>query len=199
MSRRAHNSGDGSFARDAGTQTGKAVALVGVIVLVGILLLHHTGTTTKVAGGGGGPVAGHATTTVPATTTTTVVAPSTVKLQVLNGVLAGPLAGDWSKKLQEGAGYNTLAPDNATTKVASSQIYVLTAGYLPAAQQLAALIGLTPAAVVSTIPPPANAPIPPADKLNANVVLVIGPDLVAGATTPLTTSSTTSTTATPSG
>ncbi|MHB1536320.1 MAG: LytR C-terminal domain-containing protein, partial [Acidimicrobiales bacterium] len=150
MSQRAHNSGDGSFARDAGTQTGKAVALVAVLVLVGILLLHHTG-STKVATGGGVPGGHHTTTTSQATTTTTVVAPSTIKLQVLNGVLSGALAGEWSNKLREGAGYNTLAPDNATAKVASSQIYVVTPGDLPAAEQLAALIGLTPAAVVSTI------------------------------------------------
>ena len=77
--------------------------------------------------------------------------------------MTGSLAGEWSAKLKANPGYNTLAPDNATAKVAQSEIYVVTPGYLPEANALAVAVGLPVTAVNPTTPPPATAPDPAAD------------------------------------
>jgi hypothetical protein len=167
-----------------GTQTVKAVVVIVAVVLIGWLVLHHrsgatsvtTTTTTRVS---------HTTTTLRSqaapTTTVPLVPPSSIKLQVLNGVLTGSLAGEWSTKLKANPGYNTLVPDNATAKVAQSEVYVLTPGYLPEARALAAAVGLPASAINPTIPAPLSAPIPPAERTTANLVLVIGPDLAGSA------------------
>jgi hypothetical protein len=170
-----------------GTQTVKAVVVIAAVVIIGVVVLHHNPKSTVV---GTTPTthARHSTTTttrsgVPPAPTTTVplVPPSSIKLQVLNGVLTGSLAGEWSVKLKANPGYNTLPPDNATAKVAQSEIYVLTPGYLPEARSLAAAVGLPASAVNPTVPAPLSAPIPPAERTAANLVLVIGPDLAGSA------------------
>jgi hypothetical protein len=122
------------------------------------------------------------TTTVPApVTTTTVVPASQVKVQVLNGVLTGSLASEWSTKLKTTYGYITEPADNATSKVTASAIYILTPGYVPEGMALAAQVGLPSSAVNTTIPPPSTAPIPASERASANLVLVIGPELAASA------------------
>ncbi len=125
----------------------------------------------------------HSTTTAstipPSTTTTTILPPSQVKVQVLNGVLTGNLASEWSAKLKNQFGYITLPPDNATEKVPTSIIYVLTPGYQPEAQHLATSVGLPASAVFPEVPAPATAPIPASARTSANLVLIIGPDLAA--------------------
>lgn len=174
--------------RDGGVHTLKAAIVIIVVVLVGWLVLDKTGSGSslpKVS-------SGHTTTTVKtsanslpgsgvSTTTTTVplVAASVIKLQVLNGVGHGALAGEWTTKLKTTYGYDTLAPDNATANVASSVIYVITPGYQAEGDRLAQQVGISASAVLTTVP--ANAPIPPAEKAAANLVLVIGPDLAASA------------------
>ncbi len=174
--------GDGSLGRDVGTQTGKAVALIAVTVLIGILLLHH-GSTSRVAA-----ATSHKTTSTTAppvtnpvsTTTSTTVAlrpPSSIKLQVLNGVLTGNLATQFSQRLHGTNGYDVLAPDDATAKVLTSKVYILTPGYTGEADALAQTLGLGAQAVDTTTPPPTSAAIPARDKSAANLVLVIGPDL----------------------
>jgi len=100
---------------------------------------------------------------------------SEIKLQVLNGVLTGSLAGEWTSKLKSQYGYATRPADDATAKVATSVIYVVTPGYAPEADVLATEVGLTPAIVETTVP--ATAPIPASEKAAANLVLVIGPNL----------------------
>ena len=171
---------------DGGTQTLKAVVLIAVVVLVGVLVLHHTPkakTPSKSAGKSSqqtttvGP-----TTTRPAPTTTTTLVPVTsIKLQVLNATGAGELATEWSRKLKADPGYVTQTPDNATARATTSAIYVITPGYLPEAYALAKTVGLPDSAVVTTIPAPASAPIPTAERATANLVLVIGPNLASTA------------------
>ena len=100
---------------------------------------------------------------------------------MLNGVLTGNLASEWSTKLKANPGYNTLPPDNATAKVAQSQIYVITPGYQREANALAVAVALPVTAVNQTVPAPASAPIPAAERTTANLVLVIGPDLAGSA------------------
>lgn len=119
----------------------------------------------------------------PTTTTTTVplIAPANVKLQVVNGLLVGSLAGQFSAKLHAKPGYTTLPPEDATSKVQLSAIYILTPGYAPEADALARAVGLPASSVVTTVPPPSSAPIPNVTGSKANLVLVIGGDLAAAA------------------
>ena len=164
--------------QDGGTQTGKAVVLIVVVMVLGWIVLRH---------GSSGPTApAHrasatvTTTTVP-TTTTTLVPPPSIKVQVLNGTGGGNLASAWAKKIKTTSGYNTLAPDDTTSKVTTSAIYVITPGYVPEAYALASTVGLPPSAVNTTVPAPSSAPIPTSERAKADLVLVIGPDLASGA------------------
>ncbi|MGH9095394.1 MAG: hypothetical protein ACRDXE_09565 [Acidimicrobiales bacterium] len=187
MNRRAHSGEDGSFARDAGNQTAKAAVLVVVAVIIGVLLLRHTGTTSvsKTNNAANHKAAGIPTTTVnpnPTTSTSSVppIPPASIKVLVLNGVASTqPLAGNLSKKLQTSPGYNTLAPDDATSKVTASAIYAVTAQYLPSATTLATSLGLPSSVVLSGVP--ATAPVPTKERTIANILVVIGPDLVSAA------------------
>lgn len=171
--------GGGGFGRDAGTQTGRAVMLIAVAVVVAVLLLRHAPASTS--GAAAATTAPAATTTVPHGTTTTpttqaLISPSQITLQVLNGASpTQPLAGKFSTQLKASPGYRTLAPNNATAQVPASLIYVVTAGYGPEADALAKTLGLSTSAVQSSIP--TGAPVPTADRTTANLVLVIGPDL----------------------
>jgi hypothetical protein len=168
--------------RDGGVHAGKAALVIAVVVLIGVLVLHHS-KTSKVgaATSTSRSPAASSTTTAPSTTTTTVVPPASIKLQVLNGTGSGNLASRWATKLRTSPGYNTLAPDDSTSKVTQSEIFVETPGYLPEAYALAAAVGLSQSAVNTTVPAPASAPIPATERSKANLVLVIGPDLATGA------------------
>jgi hypothetical protein len=161
-------------------QTGKAVVVIVVVVIVGWVILRHGPSSTHAAA----PSTTHpttATTAAPTPTTTPLVPPASIKLQVLNGVLVGSLAGEWSAKLHANPGYDTLPALNATAKVAQSVIYIVTPGFQREANALAVAVGLPVTAVNTTIPPPASAPIPPQDRASANLILVIGPDLASSA------------------
>ena len=169
---------------ESGASSAAGLVLVAVLLIVGVLVLSRSGIAAHVSTTGATKPKKSAvtTTTAPqATTTTTTVPPSQVKLQVLNGVLVGQLATQWSAKLKAGYGYITELPDNATSKVTASTIYILTPGYAAEADTLAQELGLTSAIVNTSVPPPASAPIPATERSTANLVLVIGPNLVAGA------------------
>jgi len=168
--------------RDGGIDTAKAVVLIVVLALIGIVVLAKSSTpassktstshqTTRTT------VSTSPTSSALSTTTTTLVAPANVKLQVLNGVGSGSYAGLWTAKLKANPGYQTLPPDNAPSVVASSAIYIVMPGYEAEARALAATVGLPASAINLTVPPPATAPITLSSRNNANLVLVIGPDL----------------------
>ncbi len=181
---RTPRSGSGQ-GREGGVNTASAVIVIAVLALIGIVVLARStppkstpsaaATTTKTT------VSTSSTTAPHATTTTTLVPPASIKLQVLNGVGHGSYAGEWSAKLKASPGYNTLTPDNAPSTVTASVIYVVTPGYESEAKALASTVGLTAAAVNPTVPPPATAPITASARTQANLVLVIGPDLTATA------------------
>lgn len=158
-------------------QWGRALLIIVVLVVVGVFILDKTGGTP--AGKSATTVTTRpkttSTTAPPPTTTVPLVPPSQVKVQVLNGVLTGSLAGQWSTKLKSQYGYQTQLPDDATAKVASSIIYVVTPGYQGEATQLATTIGLSPSAVSSSLP--ATAPVKASERTTANLILIIGPDL----------------------
>lgn len=166
---------------DGGVQWFRALVLIAVLVVVGILILAKSSSSPSTKASSGHPN-GHSTTTVttvpPSTTTTAPPLPaSQVKVQVLNGLRSGNLASQWNSKLKSQYGYQTGPPDDATSTVNSSMIYIITPGYEAEAQQLAARIGLTSAAVNPTVPAPATAPVPASERANANLVLVVGSDL----------------------
>ena len=169
---------------EGGVQWVKALALIAVLVLIGILILSQTGKSSSTRGS----TSSHTTrpsptsSTVPAPSTTTTLLPAAqVKVQVLNGLKAGPLASQWTTKLKTHFGYATEPPDDATVKTTASVIYVLTLGYQSEAIQLATQVGLPASAVYPAIPAPASAPIPATERSSANLVLVIGQDLAGSA------------------
>jgi hypothetical protein len=180
--RGSHASGDGSFARDAGTQTTKAIILVALAVLVGVLMLSHTSSPAK-------PVRTAAThhnsaltaptTSVPAATTTTAAppSPSTVKVLVFNGTTTPHGAGYFVNKLQ-GLGYDALAPEDANrTDVANTQIFALSSKYAGTAANIATALGLSPSAARDSLP--ATAPVSPTVVRDASpdVVVLVGGDI----------------------
>jgi hypothetical protein len=193
----SHAAPDGSFGRSAGIQVGRAVVLVAIAVVVGILLLYrtgHGGTGATAASSTGTTAKSKAktTTTRPGTgstaatsaVTTTTIAParpaSAVKVLVANGSGVSGLAGLTATKLHT-AGYNTLAVQNATRQVTASIVYYQ-AGYPQEALVLATVLGL-PATSVQPIATP-----PPVTNLStANILVVAGPDLARATTTTPTT------------
>ena len=166
---------------EGGVQWLKALILIALLVIAGVLILSKTVTTSsKGSSTSTHHSSGSSTTSssVPAPSTTTTLLPAgQVKVQVLNGLRTGKLAGQWSQKLKTQFGYVTEPPDDATVKTTASVIYVLTPGYQAEAVQLATQVGLTASAVNPTIPAPATAPIPATERSTANLVLVVGQDL----------------------
>jgi hypothetical protein len=204
------SNGGGGLVRDGATQTGRAVILIVVAIVVAVVLLHHSkpstlnASTTKSAGGTTGTTLPSSPTTVPASgTTTPTSAPATtsgptvpvanVKVLVLNGAsFSQAIAGEFTAKLKT-MGYNTLTPNNATATVQQTAIYVVTHGFAPEANALAASLGMPASAVKTQLPsgPPLPSGIP---GTGANLVLLVGPDLAANGA-----SSTPGTTAPPAG
>ena len=167
---------------EGGVQWVRALVLITVLVIVGVLILSKTGGKSA-STGTRSPTTHHGNSTTTSSTvlapvTTTTLLPATqVKVQVLNGLRTGALAGAWTRKLKTQFGYITELPDDATVKTTTSVIYILTPGYQAEALQLAAQVGLTVASVNPTVPAPASAPIPATERTTANLVLVIGQDL----------------------
>jgi hypothetical protein len=202
MSMRERGPGRGGVMRDGATNTGLAAIIIIVAVVVAVVVLHHNGsskavtapttgsttTTTIIPGKPTTTLKGSAATgtTLPGSSTTaggvstTTVAPSGVKVLVLNGAsFTLPLASEFTEKVKA-LGYDALTPNNASGTVKASQIYVETAGFAPEADALAKSLGLTAAAVDTT--PTTTQPLSPGTAATgANLVLVVGPDLAAKA------------------
>lgn len=191
-----HAAGDGSFGRSAGTNAGKAIALVAIAVLIGAVLLRHNGgvqvsatgtksTTTKKPAATAAPTTPGSVITTP--TTVGVRSPSSVKVLVANGTTAPGAATRYAAKLH-GLGYNTLAPiDTTVLGVKSTSVY-----YAPSYQQEAALIAQQIAAPASAVQPmPAQLPVRTIN--GANILVVLGQDLTGAGGTTATTSRTATT------
>ena len=167
-------------------RTGRALVLIVVVVVIAVLLLRHTNGPNPRATSTTTTHHSSSTTALLPTTTTTValIPPSSIKLQVLNGVLTGSISSEFNTKLHTSPGYQTLLAENATTTtpLATSTIYVLTPGYVPEADALAQLEKLPLTDVNTTIPPPTSAPISSTDRTEgANLILVVGQDLAPSA------------------
>lgn len=158
----------------------KGAVLVVVALVIGVLLLRDDDSgTTQVAVGS--DRSGQATPDTEvdedpdATTTTTTEAPrppSEVKVLVGNGSGVNGAAGGATDAL-EALGYVTGTPANAE-RVPETVIY-FTDGYEAEAEALAEAMGAAPTAVT---PMPAVAPVD--DLQLANLLVILGPDLVTG-------------------
>lgn len=204
MRRAGHAAQDGSFGRSAGMAAGRGAVLLAVAVILGIVLLNaaddpgpdriSAGAEEEEDDGSSDDTA----TTLPPTTLATVPprSPQEVKVLPTNGTAVKGVAGKARDTLQA-AGYNVLAPTDAT-RAEASNVYFTSADFEREAQAVASALGL-PANVVVAYP--TAPPLPVTDPKGANVVVVVGPELAqqlapAPSTTATTRAATASTTAT---
>jgi len=171
----------------------RAVILIGLFVLATVLLLGQIHTPTSATSAAPGPSGSSATTSpttpttapasptttaAPHTTTTTApkVKPSNVPVLVANASGKPGAAASITNELQV-AGWNVQAPINATANVSTSSVYYV-AGQKAAATEVAATLHLPPSVVL-----PYTTAAPVSTIGTAEVLVVVAPDLAAGATT----------------
>lgn len=175
----------------------RAVALIGLFVLVTALLvggLHptsSTSSTTTTSSTSTTSPAGSATSTSPPTTkaapptksttaTTTITKVSKAPVLVANASGTSGVAATVTNELQV-AGWNVQAPINATAKVPSSNVYYV-AGQKAAATGVATTLHL---AANTVLPYTTAAPVSTIGT--AEILVVVGPDLVSGVSSTTTT------------
>ena len=192
--------GDGSLGRSAGTAAAKGAALLLVAVVLGVVLLQAaddgdpfarrvaTARTAKKPTTAGAP----APTTSSTTPTTTTRPPEQVKVLAANGTNTGGLAGRVTEMVKFGR-FNTLAATDASRKGVRTSVVYFAPGYEPEARQIAQILKLAPTAAQAM---PAQPPV--GDTRGANVLVLVGADLVATAA-PARSTSSTSSTSTPTG
>jgi hypothetical protein len=190
-----HAAADGTFGRSTTGAAARGAGLLAVAVVLGIVLLQAFDNgadpfaTSVRAGAPKKKATGGATTTVAPTTTVAVRPPSEVKVLPANGSgVAG--AGTRTGTLLKSAGYNVLAATNTIKSVTVSAVE-FAPGYQPEAAAIATALSLPPTSV-EPIPTPA----PVSDTRGANVLVLVGPDLVARLPTPSTTTTVRAATAT---
>lgn len=176
-----HAADDGSFARSAGGAVVRGAALVAVAVLIGALLLARgldEGELVSADDGGsedGGEQTDGTTPGGTAVSTTTTQppprAPADVRILVANGSGVPGAAGRRTDELAT-AGYTTLEPANAAPAPATAIYYA--EGFQAEATAVGTALGAA-AGAVQPLPEP-----PPVDPLDANVVVVLGPDTESG-------------------
>lgn len=167
---------------------GKALVLLVVAVVVGVVCLQVGSRPTVDTGNAS--AATTTTTTAPSrpTTTTTTTAPNpAVKVLVANGGAVNGAAGFFTAKL-DAKGWSTLTPTNATP-VTASAVYYATGQQQPA-EAIATSLGLA-----STVVKPLATSTPVEGVTGADVVVIVGPNLSSQVTSTTTTSTTTTTTA----
>jgi hypothetical protein len=148
----------------------RGTILVVVAVVLGLVLIRNGVDTEVSANGDGG---GNTTATTGDGTTTTTAAlrpPAQVKVLVANGSGVNGAASKVTTTLQ-GQAYVTGNPTDALQRVTATAVY-FTPGYEREAQAVATAIGGT-AAIAQALP----AQLPVADMQQANVLVVLGPDL----------------------
>lgn len=187
---------DGSLGRSAGAAMGRGVLLLALALVIGVVLLNATdeeppGTTVSSSSRQQGESAGGdgatTTTAAPTTTVAPLRAPKDVKVIVANASEVKGAAGRASEVLKT-AGYNALAPTNATATPASAVYF--TGGFDREAAALASALQL-PGTAVKALPSPS--PVP--DLKTANVLVVLGADAASRFAATGTTAGATTTTA----
>lgn len=198
MSRGQQATDASSFGRSAGGAMVRGVVLIVVAVLIGVALLNATDepfTTADDRADEGGtaavgddddeeatigdslPEGGTSTTTTEVTPTSAPAAArpaAEVTVLVANGSGVGGVAATFTERLGT-AGYLTSQPTNVAGggTVVASAVY-FTEGFEAEAEALAAT--LSPAPAVAELPEP----VPVTDLREAQVLLVVGPDLATG-------------------
>lgn len=186
-----HAADDGSFGRSAGGAALRGAGLLVIAVLLGIVLLQsadgNDGFTSVAAGRSKSTASKSASTatTTPAPTTSTIPlrAPGDVKVLAANGTTVKGLAGKFKDRLSA-AGYNALAPTDASKKPTAVSAVYFVAGFEGEAKVVAELL-----AIPTTAVKPVPTPLPVVSIQGANIIVVIGNDLI-----PVGSSTTTSTT-----
>jgi hypothetical protein len=174
----------GGFAKSAGGATARGIALIAVAVVLGFVLLssgldddttveagsaENATTTTVAEGGTDGSTPGSTT----ATTSATPKPPNEVRVLVANGSGVQGAAGTMNDAIKA-KGYIGLDPKNAAGNVPTTVVY-FAEGYQREAAAVATAIGADPATVQAMPNPP---PLEdPAALQDANVLIVLGPDL----------------------
>lgn len=181
-----HAAADGSFGRSAGGTAVRGAVLLAIAVVLGIVLLQSADDNdafepvTAGRDGGSGNETATATTRAPDATTTTlpVRAAGEVKVLTANGTGVRGLAGQYKDRLRA-AGYNALAPTDASKKPHTTSTVFFTAGYEGDARAVAELLEI---ATVAPLPTP-----PPVASLQAaNIVVVVGNDKAPASSTTTT-------------
>lgn len=204
MKRGRHAADDGSFARSASVNVGRAAIIIVAALLVGFVLLRDLddGGDAQVVTQprADEPSETSALPTIATTTTAPLKAPKDVKVLVVNGTTVAGAAARVAQPLKV-AGYNVLRAVDASAAVKAatkaSAVYYVTRDFEREAKELQRALALRPSPVTAVPTPP-----PAPEVSQANVVIVVGPDLArapagtsttrAGATT--TTSRATTTT-----
>ncbi|HVT78155.1 MAG TPA: LytR C-terminal domain-containing protein [Acidimicrobiales bacterium] len=172
------------MARPAGTNVhvGKAAAIIVVALALGFVVLNDKGSGgfSAAAAARAAARANHFTETTQApsrsTTSTTAAAerqPAQIKVIAINATGKAGTAGKATTRLRD-AGYNALAPGNATASVTAthpaSVIYVVTPGYEREAKTIASLFSL-PDSAVRPLPNPS----PSTDiRSDTNIAVLVG-------------------------
>ena len=180
-----HAANDGSFGRSAGTAAGRGAVLLAVAVVLGVLLLNAADDTPTRVGGrdkDDGDSAAATTTTQPVPTTAAARPPREVKVLTANATRVAGLGRRVSDGLRN-LGYNVLAPTDARPANASAVYFTPT--FEREGQVVAQALQLPPTAAKPLPNPP-----PVADAREANVLVVVGPDIAAKATQGATTTTT---------
>lgn len=173
MRRPGQSADDGS--RSSGIQPGRGAALLAVAVVLGIVLLNAADDAPpdRVSSGSSATTPSDSTSSTLAAPTTVVTlplrAPADVKVITGNGTTTKGVAGKARDQLKA-AGYNVLAPTDATKATASAVYFV--GDYTREAEGVATSLGLPPSSVAAVPTPP---PLP--DARGANVIVVVGPEL----------------------
>ena len=174
--------GDGGGPRSGHRPSGIApvrAAVVIVIFVVAAIALVAVGTRPTVSGDAATVSTTTSTTTpakTPPTTTTTTVPHSSVSVVVANATETNNLAGHYTTVLA-GQGWALQTAVDATTTEATSTVYYQT-GQQASAELIASTLGVQPADVQ-----PYSAAVPVADSGAIDIVVVIGSNLVAAAST----------------
>lgn len=167
----------GGVASAKPSNTGRAVLLLAIAVILGVALLHELDN-----GGGTASLATEVkekAATQPAvqntSTTLAVRSPADVKVLVANGVGVAGAASKVASRLQP-IGYQLAKPGNTVNKETVSSVQYA-AGYQAEALALATSLGL-PSSAVQALPTPA----PVTDMQGSTVLVIIGNDLAATGT-----------------
>lgn len=169
---------EGGIASAKPSNTGRAVLLLAVAVVLGVALLHELdngSTQTALTSKPAAKTATQSAATPTSVTTLPLRSPAAVKVLVANGIGVAGAASKVASRLQP-IGYQLAKPGNTANKETVSSVQYA-AGYQGEALALATSLGL-PSSAVQALPTPS----PVADMQASSVLVIVGNDLAATGT-----------------